>query len=303
MVKNLIEQAISGRAPNSTGWIRVNCPVCYQRHGDNDSRHSLGVHHITGVFKCHRCLVRGRLKNSEILADEIAHVQLKEEFELPVEAQPLFGIEPPKTPHAQQAFRYLTEPPPLGRGFNQLQLCLSLTHFAYKGEWSGRILFPHYYYDRLWGWTGRSYTSKHELRVRYPAFMTRELLYNQEVLDAPTDLPVLVAESVTSSVRQLPHAVATLGQPIPEQIATLIQKSRRPLIIALDGDRWRDCRRLARELRYAGRQAKAILLPAGLDPADFSDDRVNSAIEHLTKTPDLEVDFSPAEMVEVEEYE
>jgi len=301
MVKHLIEQSISGRTPNSTGWIRVNCPVCYQRHGDNDSRHSLGVHHITGVFKCHRCLARGRLRNSEVLSDEVQDVRLKENFELPAEARPLFGVDIPQTSPAKQALRYLTDSPPSGRGFTPVQLCLSLAHFAYRGEWGGRILFPHYYYDRLWGWTGRSYTGQHSLRVRYPPFMTRELLYNQEILDAPVGAPVLVVESVTSSVKHLPHAVASLGQPIPEQIATL-QQSPRPLVVALDGDRWRDCRRLARELRHAGCKAKAILFPPGLDPADFDDKRVKAAVEHLSTTCDVEVDFSPAEMVEVEEY-
>ena len=293
-----IADAAEGRRPNSTGWIRINCPVCVDRHHSRDTEKSLGVHHETGVFLCFRCGATGRTKVGDSLDSGYDPPPPREFFGRPPEATPLFG-EQPEGP--SDALSYLLQT----RGFTPRHLLLSMAHSVSSGYWEGRVIFPHYHRETLWGWTGRSYTDTHELSKLYPSGMARDLLYNQEVLELPLpETPVFLVESVTSSLRLLPHAVASLGQPTNTHAETLASTGSRPLIVVLDGDHWRDSRRLARELTYSRRWAKAILLPPGSDP-DTQELRdpgsLTRAAQHLLNSSDGVVDFSPASVVEVEE--
>jgi DNA primase len=196
---------------------------------------------------------------------------------------------------AEPALRYMTQ-----RGYSKVHIAQAMTHYATEGYFHDRVIFPHYYKERLWGWTARDYTGRSPSPKLFPAGMTRELLYNQEVLELETKVPCFVVESVTSSIRLLPHVCATLGQPTDTHFETLAKVRSRPLIITLDGDRWRNCRRMARELRDSGCNAKAILLPPGEDPDTVSATKLAEAREYLLTNPDKELDLVQKDMVEVD---
>ena len=294
---DLIEEACYGGRPNSTGWIRVDCPLCIDRHHSADTSRSLGVHYETGYYRCFRCDASGRTKAEDLLDYDLPEAPEISDF--PPEVLPLFMSGQPLSDKAKEALRYMLET----RKFTQKHLTMALAHYAESGYWYDRVILPHYYKDRLWGWTARSFTQKHEKLKLNPAGMSRDLLYNQEVLERASDKPCFTVESVTSSLRLLPHACAFLGQPTNIHFETLCSIRTRPLIIVHDGNRYKECRAFARDLRYRNVLAKAILLPPGADPDSQGEKDLLAAADYLLSSKQNEVDLAPSSVVEVEEDE
>jgi DNA primase len=93
------------------------------------------------------------------------------------------------------------------------------------------------------------------------------LLYQGAQRFRETDEPLLVVEGMFDALPYIGSAVALLGKPSDIQVRMLAE-SRRPLVIALDGDAIRDSRALQQRLKLRGVTAGMVKLPPGMDPGD-----------------------------------
>jgi DNA primase len=70
---------------------------------------------------------------------------------------------------------------------------------------------------------------------------------------------------VFDAIALWPDGVAVLGKPSPMQREAMIQ-ARRPVVVCLDGDAWREAYALATLLRVEGQRAGFVRLGPGVDP-------------------------------------
>jgi DNA primase len=101
----------------------------------------------------------------------------------------------------------------------------------------------------------------------------RRVLWNVAVLDAETDAPVLVVEGLFDALPHYPHAVACLGKPTHAHLDRLA-RSRRPVVMCLDGDARDEAWARAMQLRFYGVKTGVVLLDAGTDPNEYSTERL-----------------------------
>ncbi len=258
---DMVLVATAGRRPGKHGWIRVNCPLCASVVGKSDKRASLGVFPSSGYYHCFRCYSAGW--TGERTGEEFAPPKEVVELAPPDGFVPLW-VEPGRSAEAlAPARRYLEA---RGIGFTTWQAAsigACLTGSAKK-----RIVVPLFDADSSgwFGWIGRDWTGNSWLRYLYPEGMIKSaLLYHAGLLQQPGDAPLLVVEGVFDALPYYGNAVATLGKPGADQV-DLLASSRRPLVIALDGDAWEESYALARRLNLRGVRAGFVRLPAGEDP-------------------------------------
>lgn len=151
------------------------------------------------------------------------------------------------------------------------------------GSFRDRIVVPVLarHSDRWLGFVGRTWYNAAEaakaeiaarergyefLRYRYPRWPTRgQCLYNERALDAPSDRPVMVVEGVFDALPYWPDVVACLGKPTHDQI-TILARSRRPIVMCLDGDAWEQSYWTAVALAAEGARVGFVRLPPKEDP-------------------------------------
>jgi len=56
-----VERAAEGARGGSNGWLRANCPFCPDRVGKVDTKYCLSIREDSGVYRCWRCGVKGRV--------------------------------------------------------------------------------------------------------------------------------------------------------------------------------------------------------------------------------------------------
>ena len=259
-----IEAAVEGMRGGESGYVRVTCPACPERVGKIDLKRSVSVNLRRGWYRCWRCDWRGRLPGFDDLDtygdDDDGWEDIEEiEVEKPSDFHPL-----PGRAFALAAARdYLDR-----RKIPRETIEGAGLGYALKGKSAGRIIMPIMGREfGIWlGWVGRGI--RPEIR---PAYWTasgmdrRRTLYNDLALDGPADgPPLIVTEGPFDALRWWPDAVACLGKPTPEHLIRLGSCGRR-MIIALDGDAWRESLGVAKLLRMKGREAYALALPRGED--------------------------------------
>lgn len=289
-VDDAVVRVFGGRA--GRGWIRGNCPFCFDQLGRPDRRGSLGLNTATGGYNCFRCGTHGRL--SEERLDEIPY--------LPVDA----SAPPPPPPTVEVADGYLPlygslAPADLepareylrGRGLPDVVVADAGVGAALWGRLAGRVIvpIPDYAFGgspveqglaRWRGWVSRDYTGRAERPYLYPRGMQREgLLYGAPALVAPAPCPwcvdgcadcglrgrtpVFVVEGTLDALALWGDAVAVLGKPLVSQVEALA-RAPRPVVVCLDGDAHEEGLMLALTLRHLGQAAGAIRLPPRVDP-------------------------------------
>lgn len=285
-VAELIHDAVRGVRASSTGWVRVNCPICETRKGSADDRHSLGFKLSSGGFRCFRCNVAGRAPFEGLVIEEAKD----DETPRPIIPRDDFvqlwteegwsseGLEEPRT--------FM-----LRRGFSRRHLAQGNVHAAIAGRYHGRVIVPHV--DERgdwWGFTARRWYEGDSPKVLYPANMPRKM-FNEHVLFVETHEPVMVVEGCLDALWYLPHVVAALGKPTQAHFETLTQ-ARRPIVVCLDGDAWEEGRALAQRLRLRGKQATFVRLPADQDPNTVDPDWLRREVAHAG-TPCTSSSHSP----------
>lgn len=263
---------------NSAGWVRVNCPLCERNGMTADRRGSLGFRPESGGFKCFRCESHGRIHQPGYVAPTTTNEQ-RDAVRLDVDFNALWIDENMNALSLEPAREFLIK-----RGIMFDHWRAANIGAAVSGYYAGRVIVPHV--DALgewWGFTARCWTQPTDdvPKVLYPANMDRERLYNEHALDIETSRPCLVVEGCLDASWYLPDVVACLGKPTAAHFDKL-RASRRPLIIALDGDAWEEGDMLAFRLRFDGVDARAVRLPPGEDPNSIDPNTLREELRRTT---------------------
>lgn len=270
------------RDTTATGYVRAYCPACPTRVGKTDRSKAISVSMSTGWWKCHRCDWRGRLDGysddqGQLFGDP-EHQAAPLEVEQPSSYEPII----PGSLVTGHAARYL-----LSRGVPQEAWERFQLGYAADGDHAGRIILPLVHTDD-WehvGWVGRlARTPKPWERAYHTAAGVHRAhaFWNADALGAPGDM-LLVTEGVFDAIPLYPHAVACLGKPTNDQLATLASCAK-PLVMVLDADAWTTGLARTIQLRAAGLPAWCLALPHARDPGTSDPtqilDAARYAVEH-----------------------
>lgn len=278
---DLVRPVITYARLSTNGWHRVECPICPTINGKTGGD-TLGIR-ANGTFHCFRCQSSGRVQDAaedlEALGSaldkpfDVASPEAAKLIHPPAGFFRLDSWETRKSETAKEAWAYLQS-----RGLSASHCAEFDIGFVPDGWWGGRIVVPvRTQDDTAWlGFVARDYTGKAKQKYMYPKGMRRSLWNSWCLFESELSSHVLVVEGVFDA---LPHAlkqdtVAVLGKPTKEQLAVLNQLagSGRTVVVALDGDAWRDGEILSRRLRLRGVSATAIHLPPQTDPGDIDPD-------------------------------
>lgn len=254
---------LASRAPNSTGWVRVDCPFCIEVEGRADHRRSLGLQASSGMFRCFRCGTKGRARGftsdaEGSTADEgCAPSPLPEGFTLLGEGDGATALA------TARARRYLSE-----RGVPEVAVRGARIGYAVDHRGVPRVVVPVFGADTsLRGWVARALA-----RDVVPKYLNASgswasrTVFNEGALLRRTDAPLMIVEGVFDALPYWPDAAAMLGKGVKgEQFKVLLQ-SRRPLVVCYDGDAHVEGWALASQLQLYGARAAAVRLPAATDP-------------------------------------
>jgi hypothetical protein len=293
-------EAVAGKRPGPSGWVRGNCPSCETRVGKVDRRQCLGLNVYTARWVCHRCGDGGRIGR---MPDEWSDLEAPAPRaiagpKLPTMDPPdgffeLFDGDGARSRSLDAARQYLTQV----RGLSPEVLREARVGACVAGTFAGRVVVPVFgvepedtgelpwvgYSTRPWvkNYTGMGY--------RYPRGMPlATLLYNAAVLQVETDEPVLVVEGVFDAHALWPDAVAALGG-TKEGHREQLMSARRPVVLLPDGDAWLKGLYYALQLRFEGQRAGLVHLPPKMDPDEVPVDVLKDAARRSLDAPSGEV--------------
>ena len=268
-----ISEAVQGLAVGASGHVRVTCPACIDRAGSSDRKRSCSVNMRNGWWRCFRCDFRGRLpgyEDGDGYEDESEGWEdVPSEIEEPSDFHDLPGFS-----RALEAAReYLR-----GRGISYAAVKGARLGYAIRGAHKGRIIMP---IDspsgEPLGWVGRSVVKGARPYHTAAGMDRRRVFYGDAKLHENSGEPLVVTEGAFDALKQWPHAVACLGKPTPDHIERL-RALTRPVVIALDGDAWREGLAIARALRLSGSRAYALALPPCEDLGSMEPGEVSAAV-------------------------
>lgn len=270
--RSAVESAAAGARASSTGWHRTNCPCCLTRTGKSDYKGALAINARTGVFKCWKCSLKGRMSGKFEdfeREEEVAPIKMEPPEHYVTlashEGQTSFSLEPAREYAAKRC-----DP--------SMWFEIGIGGCA-RGYYAGRVIVPIYDLDdQTWaGWVGRTWYPS-EKAYTYPKGMNRAaMLYNPRAVYADTEEPLLVVEGVFDAIHLWPNAVAILGKASEPQMEALAS-SNRPIVMVLDGDAWMEGWSMAAVLKLRGRVAGSVRLPPTLDPDEVPRDWLDEEI-------------------------
>ncbi len=256
----IIGAALRTSRPSGDGWLRTNCPFCPSRLGTPDRRVAFGYQTSTGGYHCFRCGARGHIDGPLVNLPQVEPAD-RVELEMPSSFLPLSEEPAASALVAEDARCYL-----LGRGIGPELWRVARIGVAVSGHHFGRVIVPMFddLGERWIGWVGRAWVDGAPMPYLYPRGMERaSLLYNHDALLRVTDEPAMICEGVFDTFPVWPDGVAVLGKPSNRQVDALLS-ARRPLVIVMDADAWRDGWALVMILRMRGCRAGAVRLPREL---------------------------------------
>ncbi len=263
----------------SKGQYSFNCPYCDEGQGKGN----LEINVFKHVYKCWACgdsngthgalgkLIDefGTKKQKKIYSlfkpeDENKPEPKKPKFRLP-EGYTQFKDSNPVYPVYKQAINYLKE-----RNISQEIIEKYKIGFCDQGDFMGRIIIPsfdkdgkpNYFIARSWNKTTRS-------KYKNPQAEKDKIIFNESLIDWDKD--IYLCEGVFDSVF-LPNSIPMLGKSMSKLLfETLYDKANGNLIIALDGDAWKNSVKLFHDLN-GGRlfgKVKVLKLPEDKDICDL----------------------------------
>lgn len=297
----LIAAAVGGRAFNSKGYVRANCPICEFREGTPDRKRSFGLNVASLWYECYRCGVVGRMQQRPEEYDEADLPELSEPegIDGPPDGFCFLDEEPARSARVfERAWDYLLSPTPLGRGLTEEQVTLANIGVCSYGAFAGRVVVPVFDPDGVWAWyVGRAWTKKAEKPYLYPRGGRRGVLYNHAALFIDTDAPVLMVEGAFDAIPYLASAgtddvdaCAYLGKPSEGHLLAL-EDAHRPIVHVLDGDAHHEAWAITQRLRLMGKSAGTVRLPPKIDPDEVDHARLIDRAWQSLAAPDGEVRF------------
>lgn len=250
-------------------WLRMPCPFCEERHGSSSRDATLGVHATSGGFRCFRCGLRGKmaLPGDLTLLPPVRAPMNVDGGMRPPPGFVLFASDEGRTSLAlTPAWEYLA-----GRGIAPGVLAEAGIGACASGSHAGRVVVPVFDLagEKWLGFSARRWTkcAPHDKYRNAVGPWRGGCVYNAGALHVVTDEPCFVVEGVFDALAPAlwPDAVALLGDATEAQIQILI-RSRRPLVVVLDGDAHRKAWALATRLRFEGARAEYIRLAPQTDP-------------------------------------
>lgn len=252
--------------------MRGNCPFCEIRTGKPDKKQCLGLHVVSAKWHCFRCGTGGLLQEMPddltSFRPDVAEVE-QHSIEAPDGFVELYREPGWSSISCDEPRAYLR-----GRGLDddlgfdaRIGAVLSgcgggCEPRCIRCKLKSRVVVPIFDVEmKEWlGWSARAWYKDAFRKYLYPPGMQRAaLLYNHAALHVETDEPAYIVEGVFDALALWPDGVAVLGKPSSFQLEALIT-ARRPVVVALDGDAWREAEVLAQRLRFEGQQAGFVRL-------------------------------------------
>lgn len=307
MDRNALRNAVAALVPSAIGaegWVRVVCPNC--EAVDGKRRDNMTINLETGYFQCWRCHVEGgtgdgREVGSYARACRSLHIMRMDDTGTPPVPLPegFTSLADPELGSDHEALRaraYL-----LRRGVT-MDTATDMGLGIVVGRWkyADRIVVPVAVDGHVCGFTARLYLPPERTRqaqsqrsldslnwrerlaagVRqfdpneipkylYPKGMSRLAMLNRDALELVTTVPLALVEGAMDCLPHYPDALAFLGKPTPAQLEWVAHHARRPVVMVVDGDAWREGAAAARKLRELSGgsiQVGCLKLPAGTDP-------------------------------------
>lgn len=254
--------------------------MCVSVKGSEDNKRSFGLKVDSGRWHCFRCGSFGRVGDGGPEPEQSV-VELLPSIEMSLPDDFLLLSEEPalSSQICRPAYEYLER-----RGVSGEAIRLAGIGVSFNGKYAQRIIIPVNSGGSLRGFVARAWTKvASSPRYLYPAGMQRaQLIYNADALCVETRRPLLIVEGVFDSLPFLHDAVALLGKPSEGQISQLIV-AKRPLVVVLDGDAWREGMALALRLRFEGAEAGFIRLPPDTDPAEANHTEIRNRVTSCWK--------------------
>ncbi len=252
--------ANSGRGASTTGWIRINCPLCIEVEGSPDLGAALGVNAESGGYKCFRCRSKGRARGFAPSALREEARAPEADVKLPRLYTPLWDAYGSTATTTRRARNYL-------EGRNVSKRAIREARVGYCVMRGPRVAVPVIDSSyRMRGWVARTLGEDSPRYLNSAGSWASECAFNEAALLRVTREPALVVEGIFDALPYWPHAVAVLGKPTSAQVDVLAT-ARRPLAICLDGDAADEGWALSRRLNLAGVPAGVVRLPPKTDPA------------------------------------
>lgn len=256
--KLAVQEAIQGKRPSSTGWIRTQCPFCYSEGLKLSVNVGGGAY--DGYYQCWKpsCSKRGFVGEKNVKSTkhkvETALIELPEEFKL------LTTESGGASSRMLAKFRkYL-----YGRGVSQDIIDETMTGAATFGRYKNFVIVPFMKKKKVVGFGARNIFEK---VYRYAeGFEKEQNPFNQDALYEETDIPLVVVEGFFDAMPHWPFAMAVGGQPSAYHWEELFPKAKRPLVLAFDADMQIKNELGADLLALNGVRAKYLKLPPGTDP-------------------------------------
>lgn len=255
-------RAVAGRRAPRSGWLRVNCPFCLRRVGKEDRKRCLSFNASSGGYHCFRCSTKGRIGDVPDFQGDAPAQQGKPK--LPEHFVALSSEDGRLARSLAPQRQYLAR-----RGVDAHMI--RRAGIGAVPSHDDRIVVPiHRDNGALAGWVSR--TSYADGQYRYMPGMNRdELLYNGRAVHVETDAPLLVVEGVLDTFPFFPDAVALLGKPDLSHERALL-RAKRPIVVVLDGDAWREGAALALTLRLERPDVYWVDLAPRVDPDEAVDE-------------------------------
>jgi DNA primase len=263
----------------SRGQISFDCPIC----DEDKHKGNLEVNYFEHVYKCWSCGdengthgplgklidIWGNKKQRKLynLLQPEEHKpkeKRRDRLRLP-EGFTLFKNSSLVYPVRRQAYNYLKQ-----RGITDDIIEKYGIGFCDQGKFSGRIIVPSYdSEDELTYFIARSWDPNTRAKYKNPEAEKDIIIFNESLIDWSKD--IYLCEGVFDSFF-LPNSIAMLGKHMSELLLnTLYEKATGNIIIALDGDAYKNAVRLYEELNggtlYG--KIKVLKLPDDKDVCDL----------------------------------
>lgn len=275
-------EAIEGLRPQGEGWIYAICPYC---GSPSSSKRRLSFNIESGWYRCWNpgCEIdseRGFLVGNWVSTpSERKRLEEKPQLQLPSEFVCLTDSQAVKvSPMGLKYYKYYNK-----RGVSDRAIIELGLGYCEEGPYGGMVVVPVRLGGVLEGYTGRSIWGKRFKNAKNEEGGHRAIL-NGDILSTETDEPCYCVEGPFDTLRHYPYAVGFLGKPTHEQMA-ILSEAKRPLLITLDADAWKESWALACRLRvFFGVDAVPVFLRPGMDPGATSPEEMAKLAEESLRS-------------------
>jgi len=259
--------------------VSWNCPIC----DEGKNKGNLEVNIEKSVFHCWSCGdSEGTLGHIGKLFDKFGNKKQKKLYEIlkPEDTKPkekpkqklrlpesftLFKDSSKVYPIRKSAINYL-----YNRGISDYLIEKYQIGFCDKGSHSGRIVVPSYDIDgKLNYYVARSWAPYTKAKYKNPEAEKDKIIFNERLIDWEKD--IYLVEGVFDGFF-LDNSIPMLGKHMSTLLfESIYNKSKGNIIIALDGDAWKEAEKLYNELNGGSLygKIKIVKLPKDKDVCDL----------------------------------